>query len=87
MNENYIYAGIKKSIEKVNNQTLNISLNTKVVDLGFDSLDAVECVMEIEKELNIVIPDAEAFKFLESSSTGDISYLVNKIHSYVNSKD
>jgi acyl carrier protein len=84
MNENYIYAGIKKSIEKVNNQTLNVSLNTKVVDLGFDSLDAVDCVMEIEKELNIVIPDAEAFKFLVSSNTEDILYLVNKIHSYVN---
>ena len=33
-----------------------------VNDLGADSLDIVEFVMEVEKEFNIVIPDDEAAK-------------------------
>ena len=31
-------------------------------DLGADSLDVVEFVMEVEKEFNITIPDEEATK-------------------------
>ena len=31
-------------------------------DLGADSLDVVEFVMEVEKEFNITIPDEEAAK-------------------------
>ena len=31
-------------------------------DLGADSLDVVEFIMEVEKELNITIPDEEAAK-------------------------
>lgn len=31
-------------------------------DLGLDSLDAVELIMECEKEYNIAIPDEEAEK-------------------------
>jgi len=33
-----------------------------VTDLGADSLDVVEFVMEVEKEFNITIPDEEAAK-------------------------
>ncbi len=33
-----------------------------VNDLGADSLDVVEFVMEVEKEFNITIPDEEATK-------------------------
>ena len=33
-----------------------------VNDLGADSLDVVEFVMEVEKEFNIAIPDDEATK-------------------------
>lgn len=33
-----------------------------VNDLGADSLDVVEFVMEVEKEFNITIPDEEAGK-------------------------
>ena len=33
-----------------------------VNDLGADSLDVVEFVMEVEKEFNITIPDDEASK-------------------------
>jgi acyl carrier protein len=35
---------------------------TFVNDLGADSLDVVEFVMEVEKEFNITIPDEDAVK-------------------------
>ncbi|MCR4917747.1 MAG: acyl carrier protein [Alphaproteobacteria bacterium] len=35
-----------------------------VTDLGADSLDVVEFVMEVEKEFDITIPDEEATKLL-----------------------
>ena len=42
-------------------------------DLGADSLDTVELIMEIEKEFNIAIPDDQAEKI---ATVGDaISYI------------
>jgi acyl carrier protein len=42
-------------------------------DLGADSLDTVELIMEFEKEFNLSIPDEEAEKI---GSVGDaISYI------------
>jgi len=42
-------------------------------DLGADSLDTVELIMELEKEFNLSIPDAEAEKI---ATVGDaISYI------------
>ena len=32
-------------------------------DLGFDSLDAIELVMDVEEEFDLVIQDDEAMKF------------------------
>ncbi len=44
-------------------------------DLGADSLDTVELIMEFEKEFNIAIPDDQAEKI---SSVGEaISYIEN----------
>ena len=44
-------------------------------DLGADSLDTVELIMEFEKEFNIAIPDEQAEKI---GSVGDaISYIEN----------
>ncbi|RLD59367.1 MAG: acyl carrier protein [Bacteroidetes bacterium] len=44
-------------------------------DLGADSLDTVELIMEFEKEFNIAIPDDQAEKI---GSVGDaISYIEN----------
>ena len=44
-------------------------------DLGADSLDTVELIMEFEKEFGISIPDAEAEKI---SPVGDaIKYIEN----------
>ena len=43
-------------------------------DLGADSLDTVELIMEFEKEFNISIPDEQAEKI---ATVGDaISYIV-----------
>ena len=48
-----------------------------IEDLGADSLDIVELVMEFEKEFNIDIPDEDAEKL---RTVGDaISYLNAKI--------
>ena len=44
-------------------------------DLGADSLDTVELIMEFEKEFNIAIPDDQAEKI---STVGEaISYIEN----------
>lgn len=45
-------------------------------DLGADSLDTVELIMEFEKEFDVTIPDADAEKI---STVGDaINYLKEK---------
>jgi len=47
-------------------------------DLGADSLDTVELVMEFEKAFNLQIPDEDAEKI---STVGDaIKYLSSKSH-------
>jgi acyl carrier protein len=44
-------------------------------DLGADSLDTVELIMEFEKEFNLAIPDDQAEKI---STVGDaIAYIEN----------
>ncbi len=46
-------------------------------DLGADSLDTVELIMEFEKEFNIAIPDEEAEKI---ATVGDaIKYIEENI--------
>jgi len=48
-------------------------------DLGADSLDTVELVMEFEKAFNLQIPDEDAEKI---STVGDaVTYLGNKVKS------
>ena len=48
-----------------------------IEDLGADSLDIVELVMEFEKEFNIDIPDEDAEKM---RTVGDaLSYLREKV--------
>ena len=47
-------------------------------DLGADSLDTVELIMEFEKEFNIEIPDDEASEKIQT--VGDaISYIEQKL--------
>jgi acyl carrier protein len=46
-------------------------------DLGADSLDTVELIMEFEKEFNIAIPDDQAEKIV---TVGDaIAYIQNNV--------
>lgn len=46
-------------------------------DLGADSLDTVELIMEFEKEFNVTIPDDQAEKI---STVGDaVEYIENAI--------
>ena len=46
-------------------------------DLGADSLDTVELIIEFEKEFNVSIPDEEAEKI---QTVGDaIAYLKNNV--------
>ena len=48
-----------------------------IEDLGADSLDIVELVMEFEKEFNIDIPDEDAEKI---RTVGDsVSYIESKV--------
>ncbi|MBE6314998.1 MAG: acyl carrier protein [Bacteroidales bacterium] len=61
----------KLSVDE-NEVTPNASFST---DLGADSLDTVELIMEFEKEFGISIPDEEAEKI---STVGDaIAYIEN----------
>ena len=55
-----------------------ITRNTTFIeDIGADSLDIVELVMEFEKEFNIDIPDEDAEKL---RTVGDaVSYLEAKV--------
>ena len=46
-------------------------------DLGADSLDTVELIMEFEKEFNIAIPDDQAEKI---GTVGDaVTYIQNNV--------
>ena len=61
----------KLSVDE-NEVTPNASIST---DLGADSLDTVELIMEFEKEFGISIPDEEAEKI---GTVGDaIAYIEN----------
>lgn len=63
-------ANIEEKVINIVSEKLNVD-SKKVVptasfvnDLGADSLDVVEFVMEVEKEFNITIPDEEASKLI-----------------------
>ncbi len=45
-------------------------------DLGADSLDTVELIMEFEKEFNIAIPDGDAEKITDVA--GAVKYIESK---------
>ena len=70
---------VKEIIEKelgVEREKLTDDANF-IEDLGADSLDIVELVMEFEKEFNIDIPDEDAEKL---KTVGDaMKYLNNKM--------
>ena len=48
-------------IDKLGVEEAKVTLDAKFIDdLGADSLDTVELIMEFEKEFNIAIPDEQA---------------------------
>lgn len=53
-----------KKFEKIKDPSKVTESATFAADLGLDSLDAVEIVMNLEEEFGIEIPDAEADKIL-----------------------
>ena len=57
-------------------ETLNL-----VNDLGFDSLDAVEFVMELEQAFNIRISNSEAYQISSKISTvsGVVDFISTKL--------
>ena len=60
--------------EQLNKDASEITLDKELVaDLGADSLDAVEIMMNIEEEFGITIPDAEASKI---KTVGEIIELI-----------
>lgn len=76
---NDIEAKVKAIIvEKLGVDEADITLEASFTnDLGADSLDTVELIMEFEKEFDITIPDEEAEKIV---TVGDaIKYLKEKL--------
>ncbi len=50
-------------VDKLGVEESEVSIKTNFTqDLGADSLDTVELIMEFEKEFNIAIPDEQAEK-------------------------
>ena len=68
---------IKELIAKqLNKPVAEITEEKEVVkDLGADSLDVVEMLMNFEEEFDISVPESEAVKI---KTVGDIIKLINK---------
>ena len=62
-------------IDKLECEASEIKEDTRLSDLGADSLDEVELLMEVEKEFHIYIKDEEADKVI---TCGDAFELVCK---------
>ena len=64
-------------VEKLGVNEADVTEDATFTDLGADSLDTVELVMEFEKEFNIAIPDDIAEKI---STVGDaIKYIEENV--------
>lgn len=59
---------------------IEITLDTDLInDIGLDSLDSVELIMDIEKEFDIAIPDDDAELIMSECRVSDIiQYLKDK---------
>ena len=69
---------VRKKIDKLGIEESEITDSASFTnDLGADSLDTVELIMEFEKEFNVSIPDEDAEKI---GTVGDaISYLKDNV--------
>ena len=74
-----VLAKVKKIVsEKLGVDKARVTENAVfTTDLGADSLDVVEFVMEVEKQFNITIPDEEATKL---TTVGDaVKYIESQM--------
>ena len=66
-------------IDKLGVEDSKITLDAKFInDLGADSLDTVELIMQFEEEFSIEIPDEDAEKLLSVGQAVD--YIENKLN-------
>ena len=66
-------------IDKLGADVGKISMDAKFIDdLGADSLDTVELIMQFEEEFGIEIPDEEAEGLLSVGQAVD--YITNKLN-------
>ena len=66
-------------IDKLGIDTGKITMDAKFIDdLGADSLDTVELIMQFEEEFSIEIPDEEAEGLLSVGQAVD--YITNKLN-------
>ena len=66
-------------IDKIGIDDAKITMDAKFIeDLGADSLDTVELIMQFEEEFGIEIPDDEAEGLLSVGQA--IEYITNKLN-------
>tara|TARA_B100000029_G_scaffold75707_1_gene67387 strand:+ start:655 stop:891 length:237 start_codon:yes stop_codon:yes gene_type:complete len=66
-------------IDKLGIEESKITPEAKFIDdLGADSLDTVELIMQFEEEFNIEIPDEDAEKILSVGQA--LEYITNKLN-------
>ena len=66
-------------VDKLGVEDSTITLEAKFIDdLGADSLDTVELIMQFEEEFNIEIPDEDAENLLSVGQAVD--YISNKLN-------
>ena len=75
-----LYDKVKEIIiDKLGAEDSTITLEAKFIDdLGADSLDTVELIMQFEEEFGIEIPDEEAEKLLSIGQAVD--FISNKLN-------
>ena len=75
-----LYDKVKEIIiDKLGAEDSKINLESKFIDdLGADSLDTVELIMQFEEEFGIEIPDEEAEKLLSIGQAVD--FISNKLN-------
>ncbi len=70
-----MFEKVKKIIaEQLGLDEKEIKINTSFEDLGVDSLDLFQIIIELEEEFNIQIEDAESIKTIEDA----INYIEKK---------
>ena len=63
--------------EQLNKDASEVTLEKELVsDLGADSLDAVEIIMNLEEEFEVTVPDVDASQI---KTVGDIVKLIEEI--------